>query len=170
MKAIDKFLEDWKNKAREYYVSKVDEYTQLWNEYSKALVKYEQAGGMEGTETDQLETAHNNLKDYQNNPPYSKSIFKIVERVYLDRKYKSCSLDSFLDKDVAAKKENFISRIQKKSGSIKNADLYIGVDGSINGTVTGEDNTVSVYSIIAGGWNVQVAHYRVLINTVKEGK
>jgi hypothetical protein len=39
----------------------------------------------------------------------------------------------------------------------------MGVDGSINGTVSGHEDTVNVYSIIAGGYNIQKAHYRVLV-------
>lgn len=169
---IDTFLEDWKIKAREYYVSKVNEYTQLWDKYKTALVKYEQAGGMTGTESDQLKTAHNNLKDYENNPPYSKSIFRIIDNMYWAKKYnRLCPLENVLNKEVANKKATFIARIEKKAGVIKNVNLYIGVDGSINGEVIGDKNVVSVYSIIAGGWNIQIAHYRVLVKIInKESK
>jgi hypothetical protein len=51
-------------------------------------------------------------------------------------------------------------------GNIKEANLTIGIDLSINGTVVGDKGKATVYSIIAGGYNIQKAHYRVLVKEV----
>ena len=167
---IDSFLEDWKNKAREYYLSRLDEYSIVREKYTKALNEYTD-NDAKSPYKENLNVVYNEFNDYQKNPPYSKLVFKIVDNMYYDRKLnRPCPLENILDKEVANKKATFIARIEKKAGTIKNVDLNIGVDGSINGKVVGNKNTVSVYSIIAGGWNIQIAHYRVLINIIKFNK
>jgi hypothetical protein len=73
------------------------------------------------------------------------------------------NIDAIIDKDLAKRKEAFIKRITDKAGNVESADLRIGQDGSINGKVTGDKSTVTVNSIVAGGYNIQKAHYRVLV-------
>ena len=72
-------------------------------------------------------------------------------------------LESIVDKDLANRKVAFIKRITDKVGDVESADLHIGEDGSINGTVEGAEGKAKVSSIIAGGYNIQKAHYRVLV-------
>ena len=71
--------------------------------------------------------------------------------------------DKILDKEVAQKEKSFINRVEKKAGKILDAELSIGRDGNINGTVVGELKTVTVRTILAGGYNIQSIHYRVLV-------
>lgn len=73
------------------------------------------------------------------------------------------SLEKILTEEVARKKAEFVTRIQKKAGEIVEADLEIGVDGSVNGLVQGTEKTVKVTTVFAGGYNVQKLHYRVLV-------
>jgi hypothetical protein len=78
-------------------------------------------------------------------------------------KYHMHDLEEIIDRDLANRKVAFVKRITDKAGEVESADLNIGVDGSINGTVTGDKATVNVHSIVAGGYNIQKAHYRVLV-------
>jgi hypothetical protein len=80
--------------------------------------------------------------------------------------YSPKGIKEIIEKDGEARKIQFIARINKKVGNIKEANLTIGIDLSINGTVVGDKGKATVYSIIAGGYNIQKAHYRVLVKEV----
>lgn len=56
------------------------------------------------------------------------------------------------------------SRIFRKAGYIVGVfDLEVAQNGEINGVIVGTINTFRVKTIIAGGYNIQVAHFRVLL-------
>ena len=72
-------------------------------------------------------------------------------------------INKILDGEVKNKRMSFYSKINDRTGNIIKADLYIGNDGNINGTIKGEKRTVTIETILAGGYNIQCLHYRVLI-------
>lgn len=87
----------------------------------------------------------------------------IVSQMY-DEKF----LDKILTKEVVSKKNKFVSQVEGYAGKIIDTKgLHIGVDGGINGKVIGEQDTVRVETIFAGGHSIQCLHYRVLIKSVK---
>ena len=58
--------------------------------------------------------------------------------------------------------------IYNRVGKVLDAtNLYIGSDGNINGCIIGEKGQVNVNTILAGGYNIQCLHYRVLFQVVK---
>ena len=165
--AIDTFLESWRQASFTYY-------TELYNEQRKlhdvrwALMEkynYNAVSGNQVLEPEYVE-AQDALKAF--NKKQTKSDLYILSNVRYDYNQKRGTqfLDNLLDKEVKSKKVQFIARIEKKSGEIKDVNLRIGTDGSINGVAKGENATVDVYSIIAGGYNIQKAHYRVLVKEV----
>jgi len=165
--AIDTFLESWRQASFTYY-------TELYNEQRKlhdvrwALMEkynYNAVSGNQVLEPEYVE-AQDALEAF--NKKQTKSDLYILSNVRYDYNQKRGTqfLDNLLDKEVKSKKVQFIARIEKKSGEIKDVNLRIGTDGSINGVVKGENATVDVYSIIAGGYNIQKAHYRVLVKEV----
>lgn len=85
-----------------------------------------------------------------------------------DEKYKYWSfedLTKLAEKEAEMKKLDLISRIQEKAGAIIDASyLRMGNNGSLNGKVIGEKKSVWVETILAGGYNIQCLHYRVLVN------
>ena len=77
-------------------------------------------------------------------------------------------LNKWLDKEVKNKYEDLIHRITEKAGKILDAKgLHIGARGEIDGYVIGDRNTVHVETITAGGHNIQIRHYRTLVNIIK---
>ena len=165
--AIDTFLATWRQASFTYY-------TELYNEQRKlhdvrwALMEkynYNAVSGNQVLEPEYVE-AQDALKAF--NTKQTKSDLYILSNVRYDYNQKRGTqfLDNLLDKEVKSKKVQFIARIEKKSGEIKDVNLRIGTDGSINGVVKGENAIVDVYSIIAGGYNIQKAHYRVLVKEV----
>ena len=91
----------------------------------------------------------------------------IVTSLYLG-KIDEQLLDKYLDKEVESKYKALVARITEKAGEIEDASgLYIANNGEINGLVKGTKNTVRVETITAGGYNIQILHYRVLVHIVK---
>lgn len=77
-------------------------------------------------------------------------------------------LNRILDREVEARRKQFISKIEKVAGKIKDlSGIESGVDGSINGMAVGEICKARVLTIYAGGYNIQCLHYRVLVNKIK---
>lgn len=65
---------------------------------------------------------------------------------------------------VRTQKVNLVIRAWEKVGKITDVTYSrIGLDGSFNGTVTGEKGTARIETILAGGYNIQRLHYRVLV-------
>jgi hypothetical protein len=55
-------------------------------------------------------------------------------------------------------------RVAEKVGCITDAGgLGIGMNGEINGRVIGDKGAATIKTILAGGWNIQCLHFRVLI-------
>ena len=107
------------------------------------------------------ETAGMNTYDKYDHPFYSRHSKKDVS---LATEYGQKALEEIIDKDLASRKVRFIASIEKKLESEPtDSKLNIGIDGSVNGSVSCATNTVSVYSILAGGHNIQKLHYRVLV-------
>ncbi len=88
---------------------------------------------------------------------YGKGDFQLVTG------YNLKMISEIIDKDAIKRTADFIKRIEKKVGDIVEANLRMGTDLSINGTVVGTKDNATVHSIIAGGYNIQKAHYRVLV-------
>jgi hypothetical protein len=74
------------------------------------------------------------------------------------------SLRQIIEKAGEKKRKAFIAKVEKKTGAITDVSgLTFGADGSLNGTVLGETGSATVRTIMAGGWNIQCFHFRVLV-------
>lgn len=67
-------------------------------------------------------------------------------------------------KDVVSRFNNLIKRVEKKAGKIVDAQhLQINPKGELDGTIIGEEATVHVSTIGAGGHSIQRFHFRTLV-------
>lgn len=165
--AIDTFLQDWRKSSFNYYTDLFNAQRKLFDTKWKLMEKFNYFCVSPKTVFDpSYVDAINALKSFNAN--LTKSDLHILSSVSYDYNQKRGTqfLDNLLDKEVKLKKVQFIARIEKKAGNIKDVNLTIGIDTSINGTVKGDKATVSVYSIMAGGYNIQKAHYRVLVKEI----
>lgn len=80
-------------------------------------------------------------------------------------KYNSVEqIEEVAAQEVINKKLDLVARIEDVAGKIVDAKyLEIGKNGSLNGRVIGEKKSVYVETILAGGYNIQCLHYRVLV-------
>lgn len=59
---------------------------------------------------------------------------------------------------------NLVERVENRVGKVTDwSDIHFGINGMLNGRVTGNLGSVYVETIGAGGYNIQRFHYRVLL-------
>ena len=59
---------------------------------------------------------------------------------------------------------NLVERVENRVGKVTDwSDIHFGMNGMLNGRVTGNLGSVYVETIGAGGYNIQRFHYRVLL-------
>lgn len=78
------------------------------------------------------------------------------------------TLDKRLAQEKQRKYEDLVRRISEVVGEIQDAsNLSIGdQNGELNGIVKGSKGSAKVQTIGAGGYNIQVFHYRVLVHKI----
>ncbi|HCM90611.1 MULTISPECIES: hypothetical protein [Vagococcus] len=65
---------------------------------------------------------------------------------------------------VRNQKISIVVKSYERVGEIKDIKFgRLGSDGTFNGTVIGEKGTANIETILAGGYNIQRLHYRVLV-------
>jgi hypothetical protein len=157
VEVIDQLLAQWKEKAVAYYRLLKKELAKVSHaDYSENSTAREQ--------NEAMHEAHLRKKEWA--VEHSKSTMDILSYTGI---YFEEHLQKVLNRDVETKRKTLISRIEKKAGKIIDVDgLHIAENGEINGVIVGSLSTVEVQTITAGGWNVQMLHYRVLVKVIKE--
>lgn len=141
--AVEEFLSNWTKNAKEYYMKKTRE-----------LLEYKKSAGRN---VDYVEY-NNHIRNNYDNATIEFSRYTLPERV-------SDAIDKVLEKEVERKRIDLYERCSKVVGKITDAsNLRIGNNLSINGFIIGEAGKANVETIMAGGYNIQVLHYRVLVN------
>lgn len=59
-------------------------------------------------------------------------------------------------------------RIYTEFGTVTSAELHVGADGNVNGTITGTEGSARLETIFAGGYNIQRLHTRLLFHELKK--
>ena len=97
------------------------------------------------------------LQDYKEN--YIKACKEHLNGYSLTRALREA------DQAVIDQKIKIVTRTFKKVGKIVDISFAtIGNDGSFNGIVIGENGTANIQTVLAGGYNIQRLHYRVLVH------
>lgn len=174
---IEEFLENWKKSAREYYLHQVEALEKFEAEYSNNLdevlkeleIKYGKTAVLKRSAEVKKELKDRKV-DYTSRNMYIKTHFNsvTVELSQLGSEMND-KLESLLSSEVNKKRADFYARCYKVVGDITDASsLHVGKNGSINGTIVGKLEKAVVETIMAGGYNVQVLHYRVLVTPVNK--
>lgn len=159
MNAIDTFLLNWKESVKTYYLDLKEKRSELNLERMRLRDQYK----LHSQRPNQVLPA-DYVEAQQAVKNFDQSITKSDSMIISRIAYSIKELDSILNREMAAKKKALIAKIEKKAGAIVDAShLTVAGDGNINGYVQGEKAMVTVSTIIAGGYNIQRVHYRVIV-------
>jgi len=101
-------------------------------------------------------------KEYKNS--LSKQNMELIRFVPIDDiQGMPKGIKSIIAEDMEIKKATIYAKVINKVGNILEVNLHGGEDGTPNGTIKGENGMVTISTIVAGGYNVQCLHYRVLV-------
>ena len=166
-----KFLQDWRERAYEYYVKQVQTLKELKDNHKEAFKEYlETEQGKE--RLDYIKSYRGRSAEYYLEKEFDKEYYEGIDRftysIYLyDGKWDDQKLNKTLDAEVKAKYEDLVNRITEKAGVIQDvSNLRIAGDGSIKGIVKGSDNNVNVECTFVAGM-IQAPHYRHYVNIIR---
>lgn len=193
-KCLIEFLERWKQRTKEYFINLSNEYIDLKfkeyevtkeeleklyiEKYNHKSNKYEierRYSDEEIIEVLASEYKKHNAESYIRNRYLKKFKNKhfanniaIADKIINYNEIKLDILENILNLEVQAKKESFVMRVEEVVGVIEDmSDFRIGNNGEINGIAIGNKCKAKVETIIAGGYNIQCLHFRVLVNKIK---
>lgn len=169
IEVIWNFLQNWKKNVIEFVIKNAKEYYELQQKENEEEKKY--FDNLTENEKESCKKNWNATYHYRHifKERYYSDISSITKQFY---KYRggvdSEGLNKYLDKDVEAKYKNLVARITEIAGEIQDASmLYIANNGEINGVVIGTKGRARVETITAGGYNIQILHYRTLVHKIK---
>lgn len=162
VEAIWQFLLNWKSKFKDYVkeeVKNVAEYYKL----NRELIK-KTNNDYNYINTQEYKDAKKELNTMLNNfNPLTLKVYSPKSPTLLDETL----LEKELNKEIDAKYKHLINSIKNVTGNIIDAsNLSIANNGEINGIVVGEKGKAKVNTISAGGYNIQVFHYRTLVKSI----
>jgi hypothetical protein len=133
---VDSFFEKWTNETLAWYEARIRE--------AEEMGSYE------------WEKANHNV--------FSKADIELIRYHPLhERKGWATSIETIVRRDMETKKAKLYTKVFAKVGDITEVDLHCGQDGTPNGWVKGTKGSVTIQTIVAGGYNIQCLHYRVLV-------
>ena len=192
---IKDFLEEWKELAYKWHVNKYNKYqefkAELENKHDTAIIEFveshpedferylEDGKINEYYRKDLINIRGRSLELHlkENKLDYRSIKNKKVDFagstiLYMDALYNETErlewLEKTLESDKQAKLLDMIQRITGTVGEIIDAShLKINEKGNLDGIVIGKKGKAQIETIGAGGWNIQVFHYRTLIHKIK---
>lgn len=166
--AIIDFMDEWEKKVTAFHFDKYENAEQIKSDVKYHLDrKYENIFGDRKDRIRYKEIAQVELDSAGREKALISEMGALVFRAY--NKFEGSEEGKqFISEHVAfEKKEKIVSllyRIREVTGKITDGTrLRIGMDGNINGVVYGENGNAEVETIGAGGYNIQIYHYRVLV-------
>lgn len=181
--SLVEFLNGWKKKATEYYLSMEKDWTRL-DAYNKYLTADRKACDYwncrrwldvrEGKLTD--DEAQEKYEELRNKAKALKkayfneygNIHDLVQRAFNTKTPYAVLVEEMLQREWEFKYDDLLYRCESHVGKlVDTCFLHIGKNGSINGYVVGEKGRARVETIWAGG-PIQRLHFRVLIHDIKD--
>jgi hypothetical protein len=161
---IKEFIKLWKERAINYYTDKITYYYNKYKSFCSYICKFHNShyaminnGTMTEEEYkieyDKLEKEYKSLKE--------EMAEELTQVFALDILYYSLNncierMIKKVEKDAIAKENQLIARVNKQVGCIIKAnELYVGVNGELNGYIQGENGVCKIETIYAGGYNIQ---------------
>lgn len=175
--AVEEFLANWKKSADKYYRAQVASLRNWRAEYKEYYKKtMDELREQYGYRVNCCDKEIDKIKkekhvDWRYEQEYiasnwTKDVAFLASQSDLDE-----TLEKMLNQEVQNRRVDLFVRCSAVCGVITDATgLRTGNNGSINGFVVGENGKAEVETILAGGYNIQCLHYRVLVKPLVEKK
>jgi hypothetical protein len=75
--------------------------------------------------------------------------------------------EEIFKKDIEIRYAKIVATVEKKIGKIQEIKVRRNPNYGFDGLVTGTDGRADLYTVLAGGYNIQRLHYRTMVNVVK---
>lgn len=186
---IKDFLLDWKNRVTKYYMDKKDTFDEDRKQYKEDVNRAYFEEILENRDLierkwdrERFSEEYDPNVDYEYIISYRRRHQCRKAEMYIEafeRKYDSFFmsfyqhrfdeewLDKQLTEEMNAKLIDLMTRVSKVTGEILDASSLRIKDGNLNGFVIGKDGKAIVETIGAGGYNIQIYHYRTLVKPIK---
>lgn len=192
IKAINDYLEIYRQNAKAFYTSLLNEFFEAAPDYTKAKQFLRTAGW--AVEKDTYDAACKTIKEFTQKlkrerkvngsyhegygkPYWVEGPWHPIERYALlaydnktstwNRATMEAEIDKDLEDDVQAKYEKIVNRVTPVVGDITDAKgLSVAPTGELNGLIKGTQGACTVTTFSAGGWNIQRFHFRVSVRKV----
>lgn len=171
---IIEFLENWKQKMREFYNDEFAKYPEAYAEH-KAYMKQLEAGYSWNMPRDE----YKKLREQEKRAEALHAnrwghLFPYINRKYNRESdsytftFRTEEFEKEIKREAERKYDDIIERTNYIVGKITDATgLEIGYKGDLNGIVIGTEGKAKVNTIGAGGYNIQCFHFRTLIHEVQ---
>lgn len=167
IEVLVEFLKKWRESAYNWFMENAQEYMKLRQNEKEELNKYIEEQETKAGKKFQFREKYYHERQFEKE--YYRNINSFTKEITGYSKIDTALLNKVLDDEVVAKYKDLVLRITNVVGEIQDvSNLSIGnKNGEINGIVKGSKGTANVETISAGGYNIQVFHYRVLVHKVK---
>lgn len=157
--AIRQYLEVWKQKEVEYYENLFNYYLAHKKEAEENKYKSYEFSTYSKEHKYYMDKARNFWNKVAPVQPFIEGGYNgIPETLNHERVKKS------VEWDAKVKYDHLIKQVEETTGEITDATmLSIGDKGEINGLIIGKEGTANVWTIGAGGYNIQRFHFRTLV-------
>lgn len=170
IKPILEFLDLWKQRVFDAYVEAFPRYIKArddWYAVSKAHADWSNSQGytMRRDNREEYNRIEREYKEARNR--YQSTWSFITPYVEIDT-LNTEKLNKDLAIEANAKYDFIVERTNAIVGQITDAsNLKVGAKGDLNGYIIGTRGKAKVQTIGAGGYNIQIFHYRTLITPIK---
>jgi hypothetical protein len=179
---IKEFLAKWKEMAYDWHVKRFERFQELKKELkaeaAAAVTEFVKANP-EAADAVRIGRPVKALDKYLKERNLDWRGIKVRERAfagpivlkmdtYYDEAERLAYLEKELEADRKAKMIDLIHRVNEVVGTIIDASgLRIDPKGNLNGIIVGEKGKAKVETIGAGGYNIQVFHFRTLVHNME---
>lgn len=174
--ALEEFLAGWKKEAADWYRQRVTDYraylekvaqtkAAIEQKYEPPLYKHRQeiADDEKAAKVDRVSVRDHIRANYGADVQMLSSEGKPGMTNFENK------LEKMLSDEVRNKRLDLYYRCTAAVGVITDVSgLSVGDNGSLNGFVVGENGKAALETIMAGGYNIQCLHYRVLVKPIRE--
>lgn len=160
------FFDSWKEEIKEYVKPLVDEYYEVNKEAVNMINNRFHFQDLGYTSKEEFDAAYNLLRKREKD-----LISEPIVRTAIDKRLRRnpTEFNKYLDDYMNQRYYELVDKVTKIVGTIDDvSNLRVGMDGTLNGRVYGDRGGAKIRTIVAGGYHIQVRHYRVLVHPIKE--